>query len=286
MRHRKNNVGLNRTAAHRKAMLANLTSSLVIHKKVVTTLPKARAARKFAEKMITFARRGDVAARRQVYRHIPHRDIVHELFTEIGPKFKDRNGGYTRIIKMDRRHGDNAPLAILELVGFAADEPVKSSGSSRRRKTAPKKAESGKKETAPKKSESAKAAEEAEPTVTEQSAAADTEALVEEPKEAADPKAEEASTGGEIVEGAVQEPVDEAADLKDKVKKADEPTSVETDTPRDDEAKAEAPKKGEAAKTKAAKAKKDEGEKKESKKASSGSKKSSGGSKAKKDEEK
>ncbi|MFH0881796.1 MAG: 50S ribosomal protein L17, partial [bacterium] len=142
MRHRKNNVGLNRTAAHRKALLANLTTALVTHKKIITTLPKARATRRYAERIITFARKGDVAARRQVLSKLRSRDIVKVLFEEIGPKFRDRNGGYTRIVKLDNRHGDGAEMAVLELVGFAPDETKKKARKPAAKKTAkPKQAE-------------------------------------------------------------------------------------------------------------------------------------------------
>lgn len=193
MRHRKNNVGLNRTPAHRRALLANLTTALVTHKKIVTTLPKARAARRFAERMITFARKGDVAARRQVLRKLHHRDVVKALFDEIGPKYADRNGGYTRIIKLDNRHGDNAPMAILELVGFSSDEAVK-----------PKKKRAPKKEAAPKKAE--KKAEEA----TEEEVAADApeaEEAVEE--QAADAAVTEEAPAEEATEAAAEEAVEE-----------------------------------------------------------------------------
>jgi large subunit ribosomal protein L17 len=140
VRHRKNNVGLNRTAAHRKALLANLATALFTHKKIETTLPKAREARKYAEKLITFARRGDVASRRQVLKKLHSRDTVKVLFQEIGPKYAERNGGYTRIIKLDNRSGDNAPMAILELVDFGVDEVTKKKNVRRRatKKAAPK----------------------------------------------------------------------------------------------------------------------------------------------------
>lgn len=176
MRHRKNNVGLNRTAAHRKALLANLTKALVTHKKIVTTLPKARATRRYAEKIITFARRDDVAARRQVLKKLNDRDVVHTLFQEIGPKYSDRNGGYTRIIKLDNRHGDNAPMAVLELVGFAADEGVKKTTRKRRttaKKAAPVKEEAAKKETVV----------EAEEVKSEETPAAEAEPKTEEKKD-------------------------------------------------------------------------------------------------------
>jgi large subunit ribosomal protein L17 len=141
VRHRKNNVGLNRTAAHRKALLANLTTMLVTHKKIITTLPKARATRCYAERIITFARKGDVAARRQVLSKLRSRDIVKILFEEIGPKFRDRNGGYTRIVKLDNRHGDGAEMAVLELVGFAPDETKKKRKPAAKKGAKPKQAE-------------------------------------------------------------------------------------------------------------------------------------------------
>jgi large subunit ribosomal protein L17 len=142
VRHQKNQVKLNRTASHRKALLMNQTRALIEHKKIKTTLAKAKATRSYAERLITFAKKDDVAARRQVLKKLHSRDAVKTLFHEIGPRFRDRNGGYTRIIKLENRGGDNAPMAILELVGFAVDEPVKASRKRRRpaqtRKAAPK----------------------------------------------------------------------------------------------------------------------------------------------------
>jgi len=125
VRHRNQIVGLNRTASHRKALLANLASALFTYKKIITTLPKARAARSYAERLITFARRGDLAARRHVLRKIHDKDVVKELFDQIGPKFQDRNGGYTRILRLDNRPGDNAPMAVLELIGFIVGDAKK-----------------------------------------------------------------------------------------------------------------------------------------------------------------
>jgi len=95
-----------------------MSASLFLHRKITTTLGKAKHARKFAERMITFARKGDVAARRHVLRFIRDKEAVKKLFDELGPHFKNRNGGYTRIIKLGPRRGDAAPMALLELVGF------------------------------------------------------------------------------------------------------------------------------------------------------------------------
>jgi len=102
--------------AHQKHMLANLAASLFEHGKITTTEARARRLRPYAEKLITFAKRGDLHARRQVLTVVPDKGIVHSLFTEIGPGFANRNGGYTRITKLGPRKGDAAPMAVIELV--------------------------------------------------------------------------------------------------------------------------------------------------------------------------
>jgi large subunit ribosomal protein L17 len=139
------------------AMLGNMTASLISHKKIVTTLAKAKYARKFAERMITFARKGGLSARRHVASLVNDKTAVKALFDQLGPHFKHRNGGYTRIIKLGPRHGDAAEMALLELVGFddiavapAAEDTRKESKS--RLKGAQKKATSAKKAAAPAKS--------------------------------------------------------------------------------------------------------------------------------------
>jgi len=118
MRHLKAGRKLSRNYSHRKAMLANLAASLIEHKSIITSTPKAKEARGLVEKMITFAKRGDLASRRQVLRVIRDKTLVKELFEEIAPKYQDRPGGYTRVIKIGNRRGDNAPMAIFELVGY------------------------------------------------------------------------------------------------------------------------------------------------------------------------
>ncbi|HHL72530.1 MAG TPA: 50S ribosomal protein L17 [Bacteroidetes bacterium] len=118
MRHGKDHKKLGRTASHRKAMLSNMVASLIEHKQIRTTVAKAKEARRWADRMVTFGKRGTVAARREVYKFIPRRDIVKILFDELAPHFETRNGGYTRVIKLGRRQGDGAELAILEFVGF------------------------------------------------------------------------------------------------------------------------------------------------------------------------
>jgi len=102
--------------AHQRLMLNTLAAQLFVHERVNTTAAKAKAVRPVAEKMITFAKRGDVAARREVLKDIPDRDVVHKLFAEIAPRYAERNGGYTRILKLGPRKGDGAPMAVIELV--------------------------------------------------------------------------------------------------------------------------------------------------------------------------
>jgi large subunit ribosomal protein L17 len=102
---------------HQRLLLGTLAAQLFEHEKVQTTEAKAKALRPHAEKLITFAKRDDVAARREVAKVIPNRDVIKKLFTEIGPRYAERNGGYTRILKLGQRKGDGAPMAIIELVG-------------------------------------------------------------------------------------------------------------------------------------------------------------------------
>ncbi|MGV0741277.1 50S ribosomal protein L17 [Mycolicibacterium sp. XJ870] len=104
------------SSSHQKALLANLATSLFEHGRIKTTEPKARALRPYAEKLITHAKKGTLHNRREVMKKIRDKDVVHVLFAEIGPFFADRAGGYTRIIKVENRKGDNAPMAVIELV--------------------------------------------------------------------------------------------------------------------------------------------------------------------------
>jgi large subunit ribosomal protein L17 len=104
------------SSSHQKALLANLATSLFEHGRIKTTEPKARALRPYAEKLITHAKKGALHNRREVMKKIRDKDVVHTLFAEIAPFYADRNGGYTRIIKVENRKGDNAPMAVIELV--------------------------------------------------------------------------------------------------------------------------------------------------------------------------
>lgn len=109
------------SAAHQRHLLANLATALFEHGKITTTEAKARRLRPYAERLITFAKRGDLSARRQVLTVVTNKSVVHTLFTEIGPQFATREGGYTRITKIGPRKGDNAPLAVIELVQEEVD---------------------------------------------------------------------------------------------------------------------------------------------------------------------
>tara|TARA_B100000676_G_scaffold294423_1_gene332356 strand:+ start:300 stop:716 length:417 start_codon:yes stop_codon:yes gene_type:complete len=116
MRHGKKVAKLGRTASHRKAMLSNMMTSLFTNETITTTQIRAKELKRSAEKMITFAKRGDLHARRQVLRVIADKQVVAKLFDEIGPRYKSRNGGYTRVVKMGPRRGDGAFMSIIELV--------------------------------------------------------------------------------------------------------------------------------------------------------------------------
>src|SRR3712207_573312 len=126
--------------SHQKLMLANLASSLIEHERIKTTEAKAKLLRPFAERLITKAKKGDVHNRRQVLSVIQDREAVHKLFADIGPRFADRNGGYTRIMKLGPRNGDAAPMALIELVdeGIATTVPSERHGGSSRRRRLPR----------------------------------------------------------------------------------------------------------------------------------------------------
>lgn len=124
MRHRKQTAKLGRTGSHRNAMLANLVCSLIKHKRVTTTLAKAKAARSVAEKMVTLGKSGTIHDRRLAAARLHQEDCVKILFNEIAPQQKERRGGYTRIVKLHRRQGDAADTAILEWVDFTAAAPA------------------------------------------------------------------------------------------------------------------------------------------------------------------
>jgi large subunit ribosomal protein L17 len=171
--------------AHERHILANLATALFEHGRITTTEAKARRLRPVAERLITKAKRGDLHARRQVLSTISDKSIVHALFTEIGPRYGNRNGGYTRIVKIGPRKGDNAPMAVIELVEPLAEQVVaEASGATRR---------AAKKSTTRAAAPAAAAAQDAEVTVepaaeptaevTKAAAAAEAEGSAEEPTE-------------------------------------------------------------------------------------------------------
>jgi len=121
MRHNKIGRKLGRKTAHRKALMSNLASALITNKRIKTTDAKAKELRKYIEPLVTFAKKGDLHSRRQVLKKIRHKSIVRELFDNIGPTFSNRNGGYTRIIKLGFRDNDCAPISMIEFVGIIGE---------------------------------------------------------------------------------------------------------------------------------------------------------------------
>jgi large subunit ribosomal protein L17 len=168
------------SSAHQKALLANLATALFEHGRIKTTEPKARALRPYAEKLITHAKKGTLHNRREVLKKIRDKDVVHNLFAEIGPFFSDRNGGYTRIIKVENRKGDNAPMAVIELV----QEKTVTSEANRARRAGSKAAPAEAAAAAPQAAVEPEAVAEVatdEPEVTEAAAAAPQAAVEAEP---------------------------------------------------------------------------------------------------------
>ncbi|OBJ94495.1 50S ribosomal protein L17 [Mycobacterium sp. 1245852.3] len=192
------------SSSHQKALLANLATSLFEHGRIKTTEPKARALRPYAEKLITHAKKGALHNRREVLKKIRDKDVVHALFAEIGPFYADRNGGYTRIIKVEPRKGDNAPMAVIELV---------------REKTVTSEADRARRVKASKKSDAPVAAAAAPQAAVEPSEAVGPtaeEATAEETTEA--PKVSQATEA----EAAAEEKHDEAIEARAEAEKAEE----------------------------------------------------------------
>ncbi len=132
MRHHRSGSKLGRDPAHRKALYANLAGALIEHGRIKTTVTKAKAVRPIAERMITLGRRGDLHARRQAMAYLRSQEIVHRLFAEVAPRFRDRPGGYSRIVRIGPRLGDAAEMAYLELVDFSAEEQAEEKAERRR----------------------------------------------------------------------------------------------------------------------------------------------------------
>jgi large subunit ribosomal protein L17 len=128
MRHRNSGRKLNRTAEHRRALFANMAAALIKHEQIVTTLPKAKELRSVVDRFITLAKRGDLHARRIAASRLRDEDMVKKLFETLGPRYENRNGGYTRVLKAGFRYGDSAPLAVIELVDRDPEARGKDSG--------------------------------------------------------------------------------------------------------------------------------------------------------------
>ncbi|MGA5464208.1 50S ribosomal protein L17 [Mycobacterium sp. NPDC050041] len=202
------------SSSHQKALLANLATALFEHGRIKTTEPKARALRPYAEKLITHAKKGTLHNRREVMKKIRDKDVVHSLFAEIGPFFADRSGGYTRIIKVEARKGDNAPMAVIELVR----ETTVTSEANRARRSAGSKA-------AP-------------------------VAAAAAPQAAVEPEATEGPTADDAATPEAPDTADAVAELPEAedTTAAEASRSTETDDPTADEASAEEPATDEAGK--------------------------------------
>ena len=132
MRHGFRGRRFNRSSEHRKAMFANMSAALIKHEQIVTTLPKAKDLRPIVEKLVTLGKRGDLHARRQAISQIRDIAMVKKLFDVLGPRYKERNGGYTRVLKAGFRYGDNAPMAVIEFIDRDEDARGQNSGPSQK----------------------------------------------------------------------------------------------------------------------------------------------------------
>jgi large subunit ribosomal protein L17 len=135
MRHRKAHRKLGRKTEHRQAMFANMAAALIKHEQIITTLPKARELRPIVEKLVTLGKRGDLHARRQAIAEVRDVAMVKKLFEVIGPRYRDRNGGYTRVLKAGYRYGDSAPVGVIEFVDRDVEARGRDSGPTAEKKT-------------------------------------------------------------------------------------------------------------------------------------------------------
>jgi len=186
MRHKKKFNHLGRTVAHRKAMLSNMATSLIVHKRIKTTVAKAKALQVYVEPLITRSKEDTTHSRRMVFRKLQDKDSVNELFREVSVKVMDRKGGYTRILKIGNRLGDNAEMCIIELVDYnenMATKTVKPTKAKRRRSKKKTDTPAAEKVVEEVKAEEPKAEKAVEKVKTEKPKAKNTEAQKEEPKE-------------------------------------------------------------------------------------------------------
>ena len=253
MRHRKSINHLSRTASHRKVMMANMASSLILHKRIKTTTAKAKALRKFVEPLITKSKEDSTHSRRVVFSYLQDKEAVSELFREISPKIINRPGGYTRILKTGTRLGDNADMCIIELVDYnenllTAKEESAAKSTRRRRR-------GGKKKTT---------GEDADVPVTE---AAETD-VVEEGTEESSTNTDAVETDKPVEEAVEEKKAEEASEKTEekaevKAEKDEKKEEEETKETKADEVKAEAAEEKPAEKKKPADEKNDSEEKKE-----------------------
>ncbi|MGI9196027.1 MAG: 50S ribosomal protein L17 [Candidatus Nanopelagicales bacterium] len=179
--------------AHERLMLANLATALFEHGRITTTEAKAKRLRPLAERLITFAKRGDLAARRRVLMVVRDKGVVHELFAEIGPRYENRHGGYTRIVKVGPRKGDNAPMAIIELVEPLSEQVVaEATGATKRaaKEKAAKAVPAAKSAEAPAEAAAEASTDDVAEPVADETAEATAEVADEAPEAAADETAE------------------------------------------------------------------------------------------------
>ncbi len=219
MRHRKKGAKLGRTKAHRKATLASLGSALIEHKRITTTLPKAKALRPFVEPLITRAKVDSTHNRRQVFRHLRNKDAVDHLFFDVAEVVGDRPGGYTRVIKLGRREGDGAEMAMIELVDYNDVKP--DTGSSRRSKT---RRGSGKGRRRKKQKEEVEASDATQEEVADQEEAT----VAAEPTEEVEaPEAEASDIQEEVAAEAAEEQTEVAEASEEQPEASDEETKTE-----------------------------------------------------------
>lgn len=238
MRHQNKINQLGRTAPHRKAMLSNMAASLIEHKRISTTLAKAKALRGYVEPLITKSKTDTTHSRRVVFRKLQNKDAVSELFREVAPKVGDRAGGYTRIIKTGFRQGDSAEMCIIELVDFNEIYTTEAKATKKTRRSRRGGGGGTQKESSP----APKAAEAAEEKV-EAAAAAE---VVEETKEEEQPKVEEKAEAAaeEAVEAKAEEtPAAEAAEQAEATETAEETSEESTEESKEEAADDEEDKK-------------------------------------------
>jgi len=212
MRHRQHGSKLGRTSAHRKALFRNQLTALFSHERITTTLTKAKALRPIAERMVTLARTGSVPARRKVLTMVPSKEVVRRLFDEIAPRFVDRPGGYLRILRSGRRHGDGAEMAVIEFIDFELEQGEGSGKEKKKSFMDRAKGVFGGSSAAPE-AASAEAEQETDEPAEQQAAA-----------EQAEPEQDESAADDEASAAAVSEEAEAPAQAEDDDEDKDKPT--------------------------------------------------------------